>query len=268
MYKINLVVFLLVSVSIIVKCETINEENGRESTEQESIQRGRDLGSYMGLVSCAITYDVSCFVNAAEEYLENKRIDLLAEADAQALQSGRSDSAAEKPSSLAHMIAELTKLFENGIVRFFTKEINTEDDEENVDNTKSDNSTDISNEARELTATKKKKKKKPLKNLIRLIKLALIALIIVLKLAIILKALQTAMQFKFLLISLGTFAIQGTKLWMSIRNKHNHHEEIVYKNPYTSGEEYPSTGSAYGGEYNAARSAHEIAYSVQRAFNM
>ncbi|XP_050295647.1 uncharacterized protein LOC126735629 isoform X4 [Anthonomus grandis grandis] len=148
MYKINLVVFLLVSVSIIVKCETINEENGRESTEQESIQRGRDLGSYMGLVSCAITYDVSCFVNAAEEYLENKRIDLLAEADAQALQSGRSDSAAEKPSSLAHMIAELTKLFENGIVRFFTKEINTEDDEENVDNTKSDNSTDISNEGR------------------------------------------------------------------------------------------------------------------------
>ncbi|XP_050295645.1 uncharacterized protein LOC126735629 isoform X2 [Anthonomus grandis grandis] len=232
MYKINLVVFLLVSVSIIVKCETINEENGRESTEQESIQRGRDLGSYMGLVSCAITYDVSCFVNAAEEYLENKRIDLLAEADAQALQSGRSDSAAEKPSSLAHMIAELTKLFENGIVRFFTKEINTEDDEENVDNTKSDNSTDISNEAR---GHKKKKHEGLIKKIIRTVKTGIYALVFAIKLITVLMMFNSFVGFKMLMVAMWGLALFAVKIWILHKNGNEPvviHEDVHHDHHY------------------------------------
>lgn len=107
--------------------------------------------------------------------------------------------------------------------------------------------------------------KKPLKSLIRLIKVVLVALVVVLKLAILLKVLQTAMQFKFLLISLGGFAIQAAKFWMSIRQQKDHgHEEIVYKNPYSSGtEEYSSPG--YGAEYNARRRrrlATPLAYSM------
>lgn len=111
--------------------------------------------------------------------------------------------------------------------------------------------------------SKKKKKKKPLKSLIRLIKVALIALVVVLKLGILLKVLQTAMQFKFLLVSVGTFAIQAFKFWTNPKNKSDHHEEVVYKNPYFSGDEY---SSPYGGEYNAARnfpSAQRRAYAQQ-----
>lgn len=117
-----------------------------------------------------------------------------------------------------------------------------------------------------LLTSSKKKKKKPLKSLIRLIKVAIIALIVVFKLGIILKVLQTAMQFKFLLISLGGFAIQAAKFWMNIRNKREHgHEEIIYKNPYSSNDEYAGPGgSPYGGEYNAGRSAQEIAYASNR----
>lgn len=120
---------------------------------------------------------------------------------------------------------------------------------------------------------KKKKDKKPLKSLVRLLRVAVVALIIVLKLAVLLKFLQTAMQFKFLLISLGGFAIQAVKFWMSIKNNdhdHNHNEEIVYKNPYSSGGdglEYSSPGGAPygGGEFNAARSAQDLAYSSQKS---
>ena len=86
------------------------------------------------------------------------------------------------------------------------------------------------------------------------------------KLFILLKGIQTALQFKFLLISAGGLAIQAVKFWMALRNKKDdHHEEIVYKNPYGAGEEYSSPGGApYGGDYHGRSfDGQNLAYSQQ-----
>lgn len=48
------------------------------STESER-RKSRDVAPYLGLISCAIKYDVTCFVNAAEDYLEVRRNELLGE---------------------------------------------------------------------------------------------------------------------------------------------------------------------------------------------
>ncbi|XP_076259018.1 uncharacterized protein LOC143195614 isoform X2 [Rhynchophorus ferrugineus] len=243
--------------------------------------KGRQISNYVGMISCVANYDVSCFLDVAQDYLELKRTELLVEADAEALKStGRADPDA-KPSYLAELIGKLIKefggMFRGGFGGFLqSREGEDDDDTEDSDEEDDGDSTEVSarsstgvSEMRTLdglSQKKKKKKKKPLKSLIRLIKVALIALIIVLKLGILLKVLQTAMQFKFLLISVATFAIQAFKFWTNLKNKNDHHEEIVYKNPYLSGDEYssPGGGSSYGGEYNAARnfpSAQHMAYS-------
>ncbi|XP_019755913.2 uncharacterized protein LOC109534626 isoform X1 [Dendroctonus ponderosae] len=253
-----------------VNCETI-PTNSSQLEGTVLLRKQRDVDSYLGLVSCAMKYDVPCFLDSAQNYLEGRKSELLAEADAAAARSlGRSDPDS-KPSQLAltlnKLISEFSGLFKDGFMSFF-KESREADDDENEEN---ELTTAMTNgEQREINNSKKKKMKKPLKSLIRLIKVVLVALIVVLKLAVLLKVLQTAMQFKFLLISLGGFAIQAAKFWMSIRNQKEHgHDEIVYKNPYTSGtEEYSSPGGApYGAEYNARRRrrrvANPLAYSMQ-----
>lgn len=48
------------------------------STESDK-RKSREIAPYLGLISCAIKYDVTCFVNAAEDYLEVTRNDLLGE---------------------------------------------------------------------------------------------------------------------------------------------------------------------------------------------
>ncbi|KAH1014870.1 hypothetical protein HUJ05_012682 [Dendroctonus ponderosae] len=361
-----------------VNCETI-PTNSSQLEGTVLLRKQRDVDSYLGLVSCAMKYDVPCFLDSAQNYLEGRKSELLAEADAAAARSlGRSDPDS-KPSQLAltlnKLISEFSGLFKDGFMSFF-KESREADDDENEENELTTAMTNgetrgkkkqqkkklnsllklfavgfvlyakislvlkifhaalqfkfyllavgglvlqalklwasvkkeahpskviyyenahhqhhyapgeddahslwasrafdrpaKAKEQREINNSKKKKMKKPLKSLIRLIKVVLVALIVVLKLAVLLKVLQTAMQFKFLLISLGGFAIQAAKFWMSIRNQKEHgHDEIVYKNPYTSGtEEYSSPGGApYGAEYNARRRrrrvANPLAYSMQ-----
>ncbi|XP_066158438.1 uncharacterized protein [Euwallacea fornicatus] len=272
-----LAIVCVVSGDNVAKNDTKREDLGRSLLNRQS----RGIAPYMGLISCAMKYDVSCFVDAAENYLEVERTQLLAEADAQAaLQSSGRSNSEDKPSHIANtlsrLISELTSMFQNGISGFFKqgKDLDDEDEEgeesDEGDSNQLTTATDGSvGETREITEKKKKKKKKNLKGLIRLAKPALVALIIMLKFSILLKVLQTAMQFKFLLISLGGFAIQAAKMWISLKNQnkeHGHHEEIVYKNPYGAGnDEFSSPGgSPYGGEYNAARSAQGLVYSMQR----
>ncbi|XP_066244934.1 uncharacterized protein [Euwallacea similis] len=99
-------------------------------------RKNRGIAPYMGLISCAMKYDVRCFVDAAEDYLEVERTELLAEADAQAaLQSTGRSSSEDKPSHIANtlsrLISELTSMFQNGISGFFKqgKDLDDEDEE-------------------------------------------------------------------------------------------------------------------------------------------
>ncbi|CAG9766485.1 unnamed protein product [Ceutorhynchus assimilis] len=265
---------IVLSIVCLTNSELVNTNN----TKEHSNLRKRDVNSYVGLVACAMKYDMPCFIDVAQDYLENRRTDLLAQADAQMLESGRSDPDS-KPSHLADtltkLISEITDMFQNGFSGIFDAGREAADDEESdleKNETEMTTTGDSNGETRELNKSGsgiKKKKKKPLKSLIRLIKVGIVAVIIVLKLSVVLKVLQTAMQFKFMLISLGGFVIQAAKLWMSVRNKKDMHghEEIVYKSPYGTDAEYssPPGGAVYGtGDYNA-RSGQDMAYASQRS---
>ncbi|XP_060536277.1 uncharacterized protein LOC132708155 isoform X3 [Cylas formicarius] len=251
-----------------IGCTQLN--NGTVADEnRKSSRKSRVLTSYAGLVTCAVKYDADCFIDAAQEYLEDERTDLLAEADAAAYRAtGRSDPES-KPSHLVDvigkLITELSKMFEGGFSGFFkSARENDEEDDKNILEEGENDTARANGEFREYNVKKKKSSKKPLKSVLRLVKVALIVGIVVLKIAVVLKVLQTAMQFKFLLISAGGFAIQAAKLWMNLRNnKNEHHEEIVYKNPYSSGgEEWQGGPGGPPGVYNARsiREVHELVY--------
>ncbi|XP_030756861.1 uncharacterized protein LOC115882762 isoform X2 [Sitophilus oryzae] len=285
-----LILFFMVSVTLSSCSGTADVNSTSDTIFKKNLQssKGREMRSYIGMIGCAVKYDFSCFLNVAEDYLEMQKTELLAEADAEALQSsGRSDPES-KPSYLASIIGKLMKevsaMFQDGLGGFMKTARESDDEEDDEDDDSDSNVTAVEArkssedlpeaQSRELDQKQKKKKnKKPKKAFYRVAKVALIALVVFLKLGILLKALQTAIQFKFLLVSVGTFAIQAVKFWTNFRNKKNddHHEEIVYKNPY-GGDEYSSPpgavgGGPYGGEYNGVgrnlRDSTKMAYSGQ-----
>ncbi|XP_066158461.1 uncharacterized protein [Euwallacea fornicatus] len=127
-----LAIVCVVSGDNVAKNDTKREDLGRSLLNRQS----RGIAPYMGLISCAMKYDVSCFVDAAENYLEVERTQLLAEADAQAaLQSSGRSNSEDKPSHIANtlsrLISELTSMFQNGISGFFKqgKDLDDEDEE-------------------------------------------------------------------------------------------------------------------------------------------
>ncbi|XP_019755916.2 uncharacterized protein LOC109534626 isoform X5 [Dendroctonus ponderosae] len=119
-----------------VNCETI-PTNSSQLEGTVLLRKQRDVDSYLGLVSCAMKYDVPCFLDSAQNYLEGRKSELLAEADAAAARSlGRSDPDS-KPSQLAltlnKLISEFSGLFKDGFMSFF-KESREADDDENEEN--------------------------------------------------------------------------------------------------------------------------------------
>ncbi|XP_066244933.1 uncharacterized protein [Euwallacea similis] len=200
-------------------------------------RKNRGIAPYMGLISCAMKYDVRCFVDAAEDYLEVERTELLAEADAQAaLQSTGRSSSEDKPSHIANtlsrLISELTSMFQNGISGFFKQGKDLDDeDEESEESDEGDSNhlataTDDSVGDRhgltgELEQMRKKDKDRDnfwggfgtyMMNLVpRLaaLKLALIGVLVVL--GIIAGVVATAVQTKLYLVAIAYVVLQATK---------------------------------------------------------
>ncbi|XP_076259021.1 uncharacterized protein LOC143195614 isoform X5 [Rhynchophorus ferrugineus] len=111
--------------------------------------KGRQISNYVGMISCVANYDVSCFLDVAQDYLELKRTELLVEADAEALKStGRADPDA-KPSYLAELIGKLIKefggMFRGGFGGFLqSREGEDDDDTEDSDEEDDGDSTEVS----------------------------------------------------------------------------------------------------------------------------
>ncbi|CAH2010852.1 unnamed protein product [Acanthoscelides obtectus] len=236
---------------------------------------------YARLIGCAVQRDTRCFVDIAEDFLENKRNELLAQADREILQrvGGRADQT-NTPSQLAKsiekIIFELSSLFKNGIGGLLSprdgdEELEDEEEEKTEDETK-DGVSSRGSAKQEYRLVEKKKKKKPLKQLFRVLKISVLAAVVAMKVFLLVRVFEAALKFKLLMLALVTVAFQGVKLYLDIRSsKQHHHEEgIVFRNPLESGVHGGDTWSEPGvpglsGEYHGRNlDGQHLAYSKQR----
>ncbi|XP_060536276.1 uncharacterized protein LOC132708155 isoform X2 [Cylas formicarius] len=224
-----------------IGCTQLN--NGTVADEnRKSSRKSRVLTSYAGLVTCAVKYDADCFIDAAQEYLEDERTDLLAEADAAAYRAtGRSDPES-KPSHLVDvigkLITELSKMFEGGFSGFFkSARENDEEDDKNILE-EGENDTARANGV-EIVDREARKKKKGwhegfIKKLVRLIKLIIYAIVLVIKIFTVMAIFNGFLKLKFLLVAAWALGLFGAKVISSYKNgaehivhyedvKHDHH---------------------------------------------
>ncbi|VEN37812.1 unnamed protein product [Callosobruchus maculatus] len=262
---------------------TQNSSTEIKSAIEGLFRGGREYNLiYARLIGCAVQQDTRCFVNVAEDFLENKRNELLAQADREILQStgGRAD-ATNSPSQLAKsiekIIFELSSLFKNGLGGLLSPrdgEEDLEDEEESVEETKDGVSSRGSGKQakQEYRLVEKKKKKRPLKQLFRVLKVAVLGIVVAAKIFLLVRVFEAALKFKLLMLAVVTVAFQGVKLYLDIKaNKEHHHEEgIIYKNPFEAaapgGESWSGPGvSNIPGEYHGRKfEGQDMAYSQQR----
>ncbi|XP_060536275.1 uncharacterized protein LOC132708155 isoform X1 [Cylas formicarius] len=224
-----------------IGCTQLN--NGTVADEnRKSSRKSRVLTSYAGLVTCAVKYDADCFIDAAQEYLEDERTDLLAEADAAAYRAtGRSDPES-KPSHLVDvigkLITELSKMFEGGFSGFFkSARENDEEDDKNILE-EGENDTARANGAQALSTGETRKKGKHdglIKKLIRLIKLIIYAIVLVIKIHTVLAIFHGFLKLKFLLVTIWALAFFGLKVFLSYKNGADHvvlYEDVKHEHHY------------------------------------
>ncbi|XP_066244928.1 uncharacterized protein [Euwallacea similis] len=211
-------------------------------------RKNRGIAPYMGLISCAMKYDVRCFVDAAEDYLEVERTELLAEADAQAaLQSTGRSSSEDKPSHIANtlsrLISELTSMFQNGISGFFKQGKDLDDeDEESEESDEGDSNhlataTDdsVGAESRATQRHKKHNHEGLIKKIIRVVKMGLYAVILFAAQVAIVTLFNSFVGFKMLLVTMWGVAFLALKVWLLHKKEgtvvvhedvhHDHHYE-------------------------------------------
>ncbi|XP_019755914.2 uncharacterized protein LOC109534626 isoform X2 [Dendroctonus ponderosae] len=219
-----------------VNCETI-PTNSSQLEGTVLLRKQRDVDSYLGLVSCAMKYDVPCFLDSAQNYLEGRKSELLAEADAAAARSlGRSDPDS-KPSQLAltlnKLISEFSGLFKDGFMSFF-KESREADDDENEEN---ELTTAMTNGAGRAARGKKHKSKEGIiKKIVRVVKSAIYALTLLLMQLSVLMMFNSFVGFKFLLVAMWGLGLLALKIYLDHKNEggtvvvhedvhHDHHYE-------------------------------------------
>ncbi|XP_030756865.1 uncharacterized protein LOC115882762 isoform X5 [Sitophilus oryzae] len=144
-----LILFFMVSVTLSSCSGTADVNSTSDTIFKKNLQssKGREMRSYIGMIGCAVKYDFSCFLNVAEDYLEMQKTELLAEADAEALQSsGRSDPES-KPSYLASIIGKLMKevsaMFQDGLGGFMKTARESDDEEDDEDDDSDSNVTAV-----------------------------------------------------------------------------------------------------------------------------
>ncbi|XP_066244931.1 uncharacterized protein [Euwallacea similis] len=202
-------------------------------------RKNRGIAPYMGLISCAMKYDVRCFVDAAEDYLEVERTELLAEADAQAaLQSTGRSSSEDKPSHIANtlsrLISELTSMFQNGISGFFKQGKDLDDEDEESEESDEGDSNHLATATDDSVGDKRKSREKPakiLKSVGDSIKMALTGLALREITLILLKLINTAISAKMLMVAFGTLLVEKGKLLVELKKskqQENDHKVIYH----------------------------------------
>ncbi|KAL1513987.1 hypothetical protein ABEB36_003318 [Hypothenemus hampei] len=239
--------YIFVSVLFVYYVQSARLTNNTERRDQLLVRNSRDIGPYFGLINCAMKYDVSCFIDAAEDYLEVKRNELLAQADVEVLKAtGRSDSDS-KPShladSLSRLLSELTGMFQKGISGIFEvgKDLNDDDAVENGSDLINATGEDTNGVARssknEVSRHKSGSSKEGLiTKIIRVVKLGLYSLVLFLFITSVLMMFNAFVGFKMLLVSMWGVALLALKVYLSYKHEggtvvvhedvhHDHHYE-------------------------------------------
>ncbi|XP_072399324.1 uncharacterized protein [Diabrotica undecimpunctata] len=236
---------------------------------------------YRGLIVCAFRYEAGCFLDVAKQFLDSKRVELLAEADAEVARASGSPSSTNKPSQVAQTIeklfTDLAGLFREGFANIFgVKDDDDElatnkgkDTEENDDDEEEDDKKE--NTSRDIGEDRKKKKKKigPIKKIILMLKIVILTAVVFLKVTLLVKIFEAALKFKLVLIGAGFLLLHVVKIWLEQRNRSHHHEGgIVYRSSLDGG---ANGGVEWGGpsspeEYHGrsfredTRNAQHLAY--------
>ncbi|XP_066158419.1 uncharacterized protein [Euwallacea fornicatus] len=244
-----LAIVCVVSGDNVAKNDTKREDLGRSLLNRQS----RGIAPYMGLISCAMKYDVSCFVDAAENYLEVERTQLLAEADAQAaLQSSGRSNSEDKPSHIANtlsrLISELTSMFQNGISGFFKqgKDLDDEDEEgeesDEGDSNQLTTATDgsVGAQSRATQRHKKHNHEGLIKKIIRVVKMALYVIILLAAQVSVVVLFNSFVGFKMLLVTMWGVAFLALKVWLLHKKEGTVvvHEDVHHDHHYENDEHH------------------------------
>ncbi|XP_050518020.1 uncharacterized protein LOC126892510 isoform X1 [Diabrotica virgifera virgifera] len=157
----------------VVPTATRGNENVTVQISRQS-RASRDA-AYRGLIVCAFRYDTGCFLDVAKQFLDSKRVELLAEADAEVARASGSTSTTNKPSQVAQTIeklfTDLAGLFREGFANIFGVQENDDelaankgkDTEENDDDEEDDDKKE--NTSRDIGEKKNKNKNSSNKNI-------------------------------------------------------------------------------------------------------
>ncbi|VEN37811.1 unnamed protein product [Callosobruchus maculatus] len=210
---------------------TQNSSTEIKSAIEGLFRGGREYNLiYARLIGCAVQQDTRCFVNVAEDFLENKRNELLAQADREILQStgGRAD-ATNSPSQLAKsiekIIFELSSLFKNGLGGLLSPrdgEEDLEDEEESVEETKDG----VSSRGSGKQAKQARKKKQ---EIIWVAKLLILAAIIRAKIELALKLYQAAIQTKIFWVLVSLLFLNKVRLFIELKKSWEPKKQIFYE---------------------------------------
>ncbi|XP_050518023.1 uncharacterized protein LOC126892510 isoform X4 [Diabrotica virgifera virgifera] len=263
----------------VVPTATRGNENVTVQISRQS-RASRDA-AYRGLIVCAFRYDTGCFLDVAKQFLDSKRVELLAEADAEVARASGSTSTTNKPSQVAQTIeklfTDLAGLFREGFANIFGVQENDDelaankgkDTEENDDDEEDDDKKE--NTSRDIGEERKKKKKKigPVKKLILMIKIVVLTVVVFLKVTLLVKIFEAALKFKLVLIGAGFLLLHVVKIWLEQRNRNHHHDGgIVYRSSLDQGTanggvEWAGPGSPeeyHGRTFREAEHAQHLAY--------
>ncbi|KAK9892990.1 hypothetical protein WA026_023047 [Henosepilachna vigintioctopunctata] len=243
---------------------------------------GRELG-YGELIGCIRLRDTGCFLDVAEDIMDNKKMSLLAEADRIAAQRGRAEGEeeSETPTQLSNtikqLVNELTDMVVHGIGGLFRDAKDDDEEEESTDTNvaeKDDEKNDDEEEDSSRAVEGRKKKKKKIHKLIALIKLLILGAVLAVKLIILLKILSFHLQVKFLMIAFAGLIINAARFYLDLKKKHDPQKVIYYEHAqhqhhYEGGEDDWSSGpseSYWGRSYEEedGKTAHDIAYAKQK----
>ncbi|XP_050518022.1 uncharacterized protein LOC126892510 isoform X3 [Diabrotica virgifera virgifera] len=255
----------------VVPTATRGNENVTVQISRQS-RASRDA-AYRGLIVCAFRYDTGCFLDVAKQFLDSKRVELLAEADAEVARASGSTSTTNKPSQVAQTIeklfTDLAGLFREGFANIFGvqenddelaankgKDTEENDDDEEDDDKKENTSRDIG-EARNCyfrqntnssntnttgppIPTEKlmlKLKKKKLRR--KVMKYLAVAAAIIVKISLMLKMFGAAVQLKFLMIGFITLIFHILRFWLDVKKGYNP-ASVVYldRNSRYDGQNY------------------------------
>ncbi|XP_019868689.2 uncharacterized protein LOC109597444 isoform X2 [Aethina tumida] len=267
----KLVVCVVLAGIAVVGCEQV-----KENVTQENARTKVTLRDF---IPCAVKYDVSCLFDKADDYLADRRQELLAQADAEVITSGRADKS-QMPSVLADtiskMLEELTGMLKDGLSNLFPSAKEAGDDDE-VEETEVDENDEEkeTKKGRAMEEGRKKEKKKKIKKLISVIKFLVLGGALKAVIGTLLKLFHAHLQVKFLLIALAGLLLNAARFWIDLKKGHSPQKVIYYEHAQHqhhyegeddwghSGPEGGYWGRAYD-EEDEKKTAQDLAYANQR----